>query len=71
MLWVIAVALIIGWMLGMVTDYASGLIIHSLYAVAVVLLVVSINREVNIYRGLRHMVRGRSFRRADSGSVGL
>lgn len=71
MLWAMAVALIIVWMLGMVTDYASGLLIHGLYALAVVLLVVSINREVSIYRGLRHMVRGRNFRRANSGSVGL
>jgi len=71
MLWTMAVVLIIVWMLGLLTDYATGLLIHSLYAIAVVLLLVSINREVSIYRGLKHMVRSRSYRRANSGSIGL
>jgi hypothetical protein len=71
MLWAIAVVLIIFWMLGLVTGYVEDSFIHGLYAIAVVLLLVSINREVNIYRGLRRMVRGRNFKRANSGGIGL
>ena len=71
MLWTIAVVLIIFWMLGLVTGYATDLFIHGLYAIAVVLLLVSINREVNIYRGLKRMVRSRNYKRVNSGSVGL
>jgi hypothetical protein len=70
MLWAIAVALIIGWLLGMAMDFGSGWVIHSLYAVAVVILVVSVNREVSIYRGLRQMARSRNFRRAEPRSAG-
>lgn len=71
MLWTMAVVLIIFWMLGLVTDYATDLYVHGLYVIVVVLLLVSINREVNIYRELRHMVRSRNYRRANSGSIGL
>ena len=71
MLWTMAVVLIILWMLGLVTGYEMDLFIHGLYAVAVVLLLVSINREVSIYRGLKRMVRSRNYRRASSGSIGL
>jgi hypothetical protein len=70
MLWTIAVVLIIFWMLGLVTGFEMDFIIHGLYAVAIVLLLISINREVNIYRGLKHMVRSRSYRRAHSRNVG-
>ncbi len=71
MLWAISVVLIILWMLGLVTGYGTDLFIHGLYAVAVVLLLVSINREVNIYRGLKQMVRRRNYRRANSGTIGV
>jgi hypothetical protein len=71
MLWAMAVVLIIFWMLGLVAGYATDLFIHGFYALAVVLLVVSINREVNIYRELNHMVRGRGYKRASSRNVGL
>jgi hypothetical protein len=71
MLWAIAVVLIIFWMLGLVTGYVEDSFIHGLYAIAVVLLLVSINREVNIYRGLRRMVRGRNLKKANSGGIGL
>jgi NhaP-type Na+/H+ and K+/H+ antiporter len=70
MLWTIAVVLIIFWMLGLVTGYVPDLFIHGLYAIAVVLLLISINREVNIYRGLKHMVHKRN-RTVTSSSVGL
>ena len=71
MLWMIAVLLIIVWMLGLVTGYEMDSFIHGLYAIAVVLLLVSINREVHIYRELGRMVRSRNYRRANSGRVGL
>ena len=71
MLWAISVVLIVFWMLGLVTGYETDLLIHGFYAIAIVLLLVSVNREVNIYRDLKHMVRGRGYRRVNSKSVGL
>ena len=70
MLWMISVVLIIFWMLGLVAGYATGLLIHSLYAIAIVLLLISIKREVYTYRELSHIVRSRNYRRANSGSIG-
>ena len=70
-MWMIAVVLIVVWMLGLVTGYEMDSFIHGLYAVAVALLLVSINREVNIYRGLKRMVRSRNYKRATSGRVSL
>lgn len=71
MLWAIAVVLIVFWMLGLVAGYEMDSFIHGLYAIAVVLLLVSINREVSIYRGLKRMVRNRNYRRANSGTIGV
>ena len=71
MLWSISVVLIILWMLGLVTGYETDLFIHGLYAIAIVLLLISINREVNIYRGLKQIVRRRNYRRANSGTIGI
>jgi len=71
MLWAISVVLIVFWMLGLVTGYETDLFIHGLYAIAVVLLLISINREVSIYRGLKRMVRRRNYRRATSGPIGV
>ena len=65
MLWMMAVVLIIFWMLGLVTGYETDLFIHGFYAIAIVLLLVSMNREVKINRDLKRMVRGRSYRRAN------
>jgi uncharacterized membrane protein len=59
MLWMIAVALIILWMLGLGTDLAMGLFIHVFYAAAVALLVVSLSQEVTNNRMLRHVSRSR------------
>ena len=67
MLWAAAVVLIIFWILGLVTGYATESFIHGLYAVAVGWLLISINKEVSIYRGLKRMVRSRNYRRANSG----
>lgn len=71
MLWAISVVLIVFWMLGLVTGYETDLFIHGLYAIAIVLLLISINREVSIYRGLKRMVRRRNYRRATSGTIGV
>ena len=59
MLWTIVVILITLWLLGLVTGFSMGSFIHILFAIAVVLVLVSINQEVAIYRELRNMSRSR------------
>jgi Family of unknown function (DUF5670) len=59
MLWTIVVTLITLWLLGLLTGFTMGSFIHILFAMAVVLVLVSINQEVAIYRGLRHISRSR------------
>jgi len=59
MLWTVVVTLITLWLLGLVTDFTMGSFIHILFAMAVVLVLVSINQEVALYRELRHMSRSR------------
>jgi hypothetical protein len=59
MLWTIVVIFITLWLLGLVTGFSMGSFIHILFAMAVVLVLVSINQEVTIYRELRHMSRSR------------
>jgi hypothetical protein len=59
MLWTIVVILITLWLLGLVTGFTMGSFIHILFAMAIVLVLVSINQEVTIYRELRHMSRSR------------
>ena len=59
MLWTIVVILITLWLLGLVTGFSMGSFIHILFAMAVVLVLVSINQEVTVYRELRHMSRSR------------
>jgi hypothetical protein len=59
MLWTIVVILITLWLLGLVTGFTMGSFIHILFAMAVVLVLVSINQEVMIYSELRHMSRSR------------
>lgn len=59
MLWTIVVILVTFWLLGLVTGFTMGSFIHILFAMAIVLVLVSINQEVAIYRGLRHMSRRR------------
>jgi hypothetical protein len=59
MLWIIAVTLIILWLLGLVTGLTTGLYVHLLCGIAIVLLVVSINQEVMVYRQLSRKCRHR------------
>jgi hypothetical protein len=59
MLWIIAVAFIILWLLGLVTGLTTGLYIHLLCGIAIVLLVVSINQEVMVYLQLSRKCRYR------------
>jgi hypothetical protein len=75
MLWAIAVILATLWWLGMITGYAMGLFIHVLIAAAVILLLVSINREVSIYQELKQELkeaaRIRRYKKLNSGGIGL
>ena len=59
MLWTVVVILITLWLLGLVTGFTMGSFIHILFAMAIVLVLISINQEVTIYRELRHMSRSR------------
>jgi hypothetical protein len=59
MLWTIAVVLIILWMLGLGTGFTMGSFIHTLYAAAVALLVVSFSQEVMNSRKPSHISRSR------------
>ena len=59
MLWTMVVILITLWLLGLVTGFTMGSFIHILFAMAIVLVLISINQEVTIYRELRHMSRSR------------
>ena len=70
-LWTIAVILIIIWLLGLMAGYTTGLFIHGLSAIAVILLMVSLIRKVNIYRELRHILRSRNYRRTSSKNISL
>lgn len=63
MLWIIAVALIILWLLGLVTGLPTGLYVHLLCGIAIVLLVVSINQEVMVHRQLTRLSRKCRYRR--------
>ncbi len=58
MLWTIAVILLILWMLGLVTGFTTGSVIHIIFAAAIALLVVSLSQEVMINQKLRHVLRG-------------
>ena len=57
MLWGIAVVLIILWMLGLVTGFTMGSVIHVLFAAAVALLVVNLSQEAMINQKLRNVLR--------------
>ena len=70
-MWTIAVVLIILWMLALMAGYTIGLLIHVLCAIAVVLLLVSIIREITIYREFNHLLRSRDYRRSDSKNISL
>ena len=59
MLWTIAVILLILWMLGLVTGFTTGSVIHIIFAAAVALLVVSLSQEAMINQKLRHALRSR------------
>ena len=71
MLRTIAVILIILWLLGLMAGYTTGFFIHGLAAIAVVLLLISLIQEVNIYRELNHMLRSSTYRRANSKNISL
>jgi low affinity Fe/Cu permease len=63
MLWTIAVVLLILWMLGLVTGFTMGWVIHIVFAAAVALLVISLSQEAMINQKLRHILRSRGPKR--------
>jgi hypothetical protein len=69
MLWTMIVLLIVLWMLGLGSDDETGLFIHSLYAMAVALLVVSISREAAKNRTLKQVLRRRDQHRQATGGA--
>ncbi len=56
MLWGIAMILIILWLLGLAAGFTMGSFIHILTVAAVVLLLVSLGKEITINRKLRHLL---------------
>jgi hypothetical protein len=75
MLWTIAAILITLWWLGMMTGYTMGVFIDVLITAAIVLLVISINQEAAIYQNLKQELKKssptRSYRKANTGKIGL
>ena len=67
MLLTIAALLTVFWMLGLMAGYATVSFIHGLSVMAFVLLLVSLIREINIYRELNHLLSNRNGRSADKG----
>ena len=55
MLVTIAVVLIVLWLLGFVSGYTMGSLIHIFYVAAIALLVVGLSQEAMINRKLRHV----------------
>ena len=71
MLMTIATILVALWLLGMITGYTIGLLIHVLFAAAIVLLVISINQEVSMYQELKETLRTRRYKKVNSeGTLG-
>ena len=74
-LWTIVIILATLWWMGLMTGYTMGLFIHALIAVAIILLVISINREVNIYQELKKKLketsRDRKYKKINSGGIEL
>ncbi|MEW6333774.1 MAG: lmo0937 family membrane protein [Thermodesulfobacteriota bacterium] len=60
MLWLIAAALMVVWMLGLGSGFGTGIFIHLLYVVAVALLVVNHSREVESTLRARCLSRSRA-----------
>lgn len=56
MLWTIGVILIVLWLLGIVTSYTMGGLIHILLVIAIIVVLVNIigGRKVKIYPGAPH-----------------
>jgi hypothetical protein len=71
MLRVIAAPLVILWFAGLLSGYTMDLFIHLLIALAIILLVISVNLEVSIYRDLTHTLHGYRYRKINSEETGL
>jgi low affinity Fe/Cu permease len=71
MLRLIAAVLVILWFAGLLSGYTMDLFIHILIALAIILLVISINLEVSTYRDLTFTLHNLIDRRVNSGETGL
>ena len=71
MLRVIAAVLVILWFVGLISGFTLDLFIHVFVALAIILLVISINLEVSIYRDLTHTLQDYRFRKINSEETGL
>jgi hypothetical protein len=72
-LWTIIIILTTLWWLGLMTGYTMDSLIHALIAAAIILLVISINREVSIYQDLKIKLKeishNRKYKKINSGRV--
>jgi hypothetical protein len=72
-LWTIIIILTALWWMGLMTGYTMGLFSHALIAAAIILLVISINREVSIYQELKKKLqetsRNRKYKKINSGGI--
>jgi low affinity Fe/Cu permease len=50
---ILATVLVVIWFMGLLTGYTVDSFIHILVALAIILLVICVSLEVNIYRGLK------------------
>ena len=74
-LWTIIIILVALWWMGLMAGFTMGLFIHTLIAAAIILLVISINREVSIYQELKNKLketsRDRKYKKINSGGIEL
>jgi hypothetical protein len=66
-----AMILVILWLLALMGGQTLGWFIHSLVVIAIILVLVSINREVNINERQRRILRTRKLGRTGSEQINL
>jgi uncharacterized membrane protein len=71
MLCAIAATLVSFWLLGLMTGYTMGSLIHVLFAAAIVLLVISVKQEVRVDERLSKISHARRYKKIHSGGIGL
>ena len=72
-LWTIIIILTSLWWMGLMAGFTMGLFIHALIAAAIILLIISIDREVSIYQELKKELketsRDRKYKKMNSDSI--